>query len=139
MEAPLSIHGFPRAILHIDGDAFFASCEQSRDPSLKGKPVAILHDGSRLPIATKNVKEGQKLTLGIRPEHLQMADAGLAGEVLVVEPLGMMTQVVVKAAGTHVELMVLERTDIAPGAKVKLAINPTYVHTFDRTNGRRIE
>ena len=39
MDQPLSIHGFPRAIVHIDGDAFFASCEQSRNPALKGKPV----------------------------------------------------------------------------------------------------
>lgn len=38
-DQPLSIRSFPRAILHIDGDAFFAACEQSRDPSLKGKPV----------------------------------------------------------------------------------------------------
>lgn len=30
---------FPRAIVHIDGDAFFASCEQAVDPTLKGKPV----------------------------------------------------------------------------------------------------
>ena len=39
MEMPLAIHHFPKAILHIDGDAFFAACEQSRDPALQGKPV----------------------------------------------------------------------------------------------------
>src|SRR5262245_54079784 len=36
---PLTLRSFPRAIVHIDGDAFFASCEQSRAPELRGKPV----------------------------------------------------------------------------------------------------
>ena len=36
---PLTLHNFPRAIVHIDGDAFFASCEQSRRPALQGRPV----------------------------------------------------------------------------------------------------
>lgn len=39
MSAPLAVGSFPRAILHIDGDAFFASCEQSRRPALQGRPV----------------------------------------------------------------------------------------------------
>lgn len=30
---------YPRAILHIDGDSFFASCEVAKNPALKGKPV----------------------------------------------------------------------------------------------------
>lgn len=36
---PLSIRSFPRAVIHIDADAFFASCEQSRNPKLQGLPV----------------------------------------------------------------------------------------------------
>jgi DNA polymerase IV len=36
---PLTIRPFPRAIVHIDGDAFFASCEQAKNPKLKGQCV----------------------------------------------------------------------------------------------------
>lgn len=36
---PLTLASFPRAIIHIDADAFFAACEQAADPALKGKPV----------------------------------------------------------------------------------------------------
>jgi len=36
----VTLHSFPQAIVHIDCDAFFASCEQARNPRLKGLPLA---------------------------------------------------------------------------------------------------
>ncbi len=39
LDKNLSISSFPRAVIHIDADAFFAACEQARDPRLKGRPV----------------------------------------------------------------------------------------------------
>ncbi|HRH25404.1 MAG TPA: DNA polymerase IV [Parcubacteria group bacterium] len=47
-----------RAILHIDGDSFFASCEVALDPKLKGKPVVTGHERG---IATAMSKEAKAL------------------------------------------------------------------------------
>jgi DNA polymerase-4/DNA polymerase V len=49
---------FPNAILHVDGDAFFAACEASVDPTLKGKPVVV---GKERGIATALSYEAKQL------------------------------------------------------------------------------
>ena len=38
-DAILMPHRWPRAILHVDGDAFFTSCEEVLHPELRGKPI----------------------------------------------------------------------------------------------------
>lgn len=46
MTSPLfRLHSWPRAIAHIDGDAFFTSCEEAIHPELKGK--ALITGGER--------------------------------------------------------------------------------------------
>ncbi len=39
MNQPITIHSWPRAIAHIDADAFFASVEQALHPEYRNRPV----------------------------------------------------------------------------------------------------
>jgi nucleotidyltransferase/DNA polymerase involved in DNA repair len=39
-----SLYSWPQAILHIDGDAFFTSCEEAIHPELRGKPIIAGED-----------------------------------------------------------------------------------------------
>jgi len=36
-DSVFSLHSWPRAILHVDGDAFFNSYEEAIHPELRGK------------------------------------------------------------------------------------------------------
>ncbi len=56
---------FPRAILHVDGDSFFASCELARRPDLRGRPVVT---GEERGIATAMNAEAKArgITRGMR-------------------------------------------------------------------------
>ncbi len=54
----LQIHSWPNVILHVDGDAFFASVIQAVNPKLKGKPIVT---GEERGVATAVSYEARRL------------------------------------------------------------------------------
>lgn len=64
-DLPLSVQSWPQAIVHIDGDSFFAACEQALHTEYKGKPLVV---GGERGIATAMSKEAKELgiTRGMR-------------------------------------------------------------------------
>lgn len=55
---------YPRAIVHVDGDGFFAACEVARDPSLRGKPVVTGKERGIVSAATYEAK-ARGITRGV--------------------------------------------------------------------------
>jgi len=86
-------------------------------------------------------KDGQKVILGIRPEHLDIAPAApdaFSTSIVVVEPTGADTQIVVDFGGQQVQAVFTERHDFAPGHKIALRPKPEGIHIFDVDSGRHV-
>ena len=64
-DQPLTISSWPRAILHLDADAFFASCEQALHPELRGRPVITGKERGIVAAASYEAKE-RGVTRGMR-------------------------------------------------------------------------
>lgn len=65
-DAPLMLASFPRAVVHIDGDAFFTSVEQALHPALRGRPVVTGKERGIIACASyeakaKGIKRGVSL------------------------------------------------------------------------------
>jgi len=101
--------------------------------------VAVTGDGTSMTLAIRGLPEGTKVTLGLRPEHVRIAADGFPAEVQVIEPLGMTTQLTVRAFGTSLTVMALERVTVTPGEVISLAVNPSLIHVFLRVNGCRVD
>ncbi len=103
-----------------------------------GAPVVSL-GGADLALPTDTpLAEGRQVTVGIRPEHLRLAEAGLAGTVSVVEPTGSETHVVIRSDGREIVSVFRDRHPFKPGQPLHLAAEPQHLHLFDRASGVRI-
>ncbi|HEY7610145.1 MAG TPA: sn-glycerol-3-phosphate ABC transporter ATP-binding protein UgpC [Alphaproteobacteria bacterium] len=81
---------------------------------------------------------GGRASYGIRPEHVSVADDGVPTKVIVIEPTGSETQVVVECAGQEMVCVFRERIAAQPGETLRIKPDPKLVHLFDEASGRRL-
>ncbi len=99
--------------------------------------------GLRWPVAdAAGGTDGQAVAYGVRPEHIAVTEPGRAGtvgaEVLVVEPTGAATELLVKAGDAQMVVVAHGRTAAKPGERIGLLPQSGMVHLFDRASGRRL-
>jgi multiple sugar transport system ATP-binding protein len=83
-------------------------------------------------------QHGQKVHYGIRPGDLTLANAGIAAQVVVVEPTGAETELLLQIGPQQLTLVLHGRTAAQPGDTVHLAIDGAKAHVFDGQGGQRL-
>jgi sn-glycerol 3-phosphate transport system ATP-binding protein len=101
---------------------------------LAAGPLIPFTDGRRPGV------DGHRLTVGIRPEHLELAPNGFDLLIDLIEPLGSETLVHGRLTGVEEQSLVVRLTGAAPaGERLTVRPQPQYLHVFDRVSGRRID
>ncbi|TWC85199.1 MULTISPECIES: ABC transporter ATP-binding protein [Rhizobium/Agrobacterium group] len=103
------------------------------------EPAARLKDGTAIRIAaSRNVKRGQSVTIGLRPEHIGSTvggDISLSGRTVLVEPTGAQTHVVFELAGDQVTAVVDGEQLVKVNTPFAATVHHERVHVFDRASG----
>ena len=97
--------------------------------------VDILGSGKlSIPKVLSNISEGDKIKIGIRPEHLeinQISDVVWEGKVFVVEKLGSGTFLYLEKDGEPLVVQTDGDTKIKVGDTIKVGINSSRCHIFN--------
>jgi multiple sugar transport system ATP-binding protein len=106
-------------------------------------------DGVRLPIPDRASGQqadvpalllGQSpLVYGVRPEHVVVASEGVPADVVIVEPTGSATHVVLQVGAQRITSVRRDRVNLTPGDRVHVDVDPAMVHLFDAGSGRRVD
>lgn len=91
--------------------------------------------------------EGQEVVMGVRPEHIGLIGLTetpvgtnvLRGKVVVVEPLGAQTDLIVEVAGQDVTVKVEGQALVQPGDDIELVLDQTRMHAFDAATEQAID
>ena len=96
-----------------------------------------LADGTELALPVADAGTGPA-TCGIRPEHILIDPEGLEASVVVLEPTGSETQVILKLGNETLTGLFRERIRARPGETIRIALPPASLHLFDKATGLRL-
>jgi len=106
-----------------------------------GRGFVEVAGGVRWPLFSHAGADGQAVTYGVRPEHLSVSaasDITVPAEIIVVEPTGAETELLIQAGEAQVMLRTHGRPSVNPADKIALGVDPTHVHLFDQATGVRL-
>ena len=106
--------------------------------TLRGGAVEGLGQRWPLPALASSAAEGQAVQYGIRPGDLSLATSGIAAKVIVIEPTGAETELLVDVGGQQLILVMHGRTEVKPDQTVHLAVDAEKAHVFDAASGQRL-
>jgi len=98
--------------------------------------------GVRVPAPARLAFAGEKVVVGLRPEHLEVVGPeqdGVFARVDVVEPMGQDTLLHTDLGGTPLTVSVRRRLIVRPGETIRLASLPSDAHLFSRESGKRLD
>ncbi|MGV3574889.1 MAG: ABC transporter ATP-binding protein [Devosia sp.] len=104
-------------------------------------PLFVSADGTQWPLPQNcDIADGQKVTYGIRPEHLTLASGndGIAAKVRLVEPTGAETMVQLNVGDSRIVGVFRDRVAAGEGETLRVSPDVSRVHLFDATSGLRL-
>ncbi|MEO8118656.1 MAG: sn-glycerol-3-phosphate ABC transporter ATP-binding protein UgpC [Rhodoferax sp.] len=98
--------------------------------------------GSQWPVGTIGAgRDGQTVHYGVRPGDIVIGEAGqgIAAKVVVVEPTGAETELVLAVGDTTFTVVLHGRTSVHPDDIIGLHIDAVKVHLFETDSGKRLD
>ena len=143
--------GSPLALFDQPGNLFVAQFIGS--PSMNILPGTLWRGdgqtwidahGERWPVAQSHsgisVRDGQAVSYGVRPGDIAISSAGqgIQAKVIVVEPTGAETELLLDVGGAKLIVVIHGRTQAQPDDVVRLEIDAAKTHLFDGKTGQRL-